>query len=41
VEKNGNIQLWFNAFPNYGADINRVLESRYPSVAGGFNCPDD
>ena len=41
VEKDGNIQLWFNAFPNYGSAINGALESRYPSVAGGFNCPDD
>jgi len=40
VERDGNIQLWFNAFSNNGAEINRALESRYPSVAGGFNCPD-
>jgi hypothetical protein len=39
VEKDGNIQLWFAAFPNYGPQINSALESRYPSVAGGFNCP--
>ena|SRR5277367_6008841 len=39
VEKDGNIQLWFNAFPNYGSDINAALESRYPSV-NSFNCPD-
>jgi hypothetical protein len=40
VEKDGDIQLWFNAFANDGAKINSALESRYPSVAGGFNCPD-
>jgi len=40
VENNGDIQLWFNAFANDGAEINSALESRYPSVAGGFNCPD-
>ena len=39
VEKGGNIQLWFNAFPNYGSAINGALESRYPSV-NSFNCAD-
>jgi hypothetical protein len=42
VEKNGNIQLWFNidtADPQeYASNINRVLGSRYPSV-NSFNCP--
>jgi hypothetical protein len=40
VEEDGNIRLWFNAFPNYGSAINTALESRYPSV-NSFNCPDD
>jgi hypothetical protein len=40
VEKNGDIQLSFNAFPYEGSLINGALESRYPTVAGGFNCPD-
>ena len=37
----GTIQLWFNCFPDDAADINRVLESRYPTIAGGFNCPNE
>jgi hypothetical protein len=41
VERDGDIQLWFNAFANDGDDINGALESRYPSVVGGFNCPDN
>ena len=40
VEKDGNIQLWFNAFPNYGSTISSTLESRYPTV-NSFNCPDN
>jgi hypothetical protein len=39
VEKNGNIQLWFNLPGADAPDLNGILQSRYPSVAGGFNCP--
>jgi hypothetical protein len=39
VEKDGNIQLWFNAAEGQGSDINAALGSRYPSV-DSFNCPD-
>ena len=42
VEKDGNIQLYFNVPEDnftYGDKINAVLESRYPSV-NSFNCPD-
>lgn len=35
----GDIQLWFNAYPYRNDDINGVLESRYPTIIGGFNCP--
>ena len=38
VESDGDIQLWFNAFPGPGKDINVALESCYPSV-NSFNCP--
>lgn len=36
----GNIQLWFNAAMYSSSSINGALESRYPSVSNGFNCPD-
>ena len=39
VEKNGEIQLWFNTMVNSAGGINHALESRYPSV-DSFNCPD-
>jgi len=39
VKSGGNIQLWFNTLEGSGSDINKALESRYPSV-DSFNCPD-
>ena len=40
-DMDGNIQLWFDAAIGVGIayEINGALESRYPEVAGGFNCP--
>jgi hypothetical protein len=35
----GNTQLWFNTIPGAGQQINSALESMYPMVQGGFNCP--
>jgi len=40
-ENDGNIQLWFNVADYSDDEINAALESRYPSVAGGFNCPNN
>jgi len=40
VERDGNTLLWFSTTPNWAYRINKVLESHFPSVAGGFNCPD-
>jgi len=39
-DQNGGTQLWFNALLNRGGDIDAALESMYPTIAGGFNCPD-
>lgn len=36
----GNTQLYFNAALGNGGRINSALESMYPTVQGGFNCPD-
>ena len=42
VGKDGDIQLWFNTpediSGDFGTEINKALESRYPSV-GSFDCP--
>ena len=42
IENGGFIYLWFNtSLWTEGYDINPVLSSRYPMVAGGFNGPVD
>jgi len=37
----GNTRLHFVSFTGYGKNINEALDTMYPSVGGGFNCPDN
>jgi len=41
INKDGFIQLTFNVALFHDSDVDSALNSRYPTVAGGFNCPRD
>ena len=40
ADGSGNTQLYFDAGTYNAAGINSALEQEYPSIDGGFNCPD-
>ena len=37
----GFTQLWFNMQLGHAAQINAALNKMYPTIQGGFNCPDN
>lgn len=38
-EDNGNYHIWFNDEVGQAGIINAALEHTFPSIQGGFNCP--